>query len=687
MAATAAAARARTGAEIVNLTYRSHYVEDPSGQWQGYQDSNTNRAWGLAEWGSRAGQGAFFDWVAANALLPAVDTNPAHTGIQKIDRTTVTELRQVAAAFAEIQNKVDQADMGLNPLGLVKNVVPFDLDPTLIQQGKTHFEQIYDRAVQALNNAITVFNYANNSTQLLRRQADSQADFQKTVADREADFKSRLVETFGYPYGDDIGALGAYPAGYDGPDIYHYDYIDSSPLLGETPPPSQTLTVSVKELVPNRDGSLSESNRQVAFNISSRQLGLVKPANWTQPRRAPGEIQMARSDLLQTYGRFQKALVDYNNSIAAIEDFAAFIKVKSGYGAEDIRIMMRNRDSQMALNDDIFDARTTEQKWLDWSKTVMTIADATAEALPKEVGFSFDPSFCPPRRDQAGRCVWFARVRQTGFRVTTGPNAVSARQGSRFAAGANRTGVNRNWLNYATDLQQLAQMLRSQSSQRLELFSAGETLTQAAGRYSAALARGLRVLEDQLRFRQETAAQIQAYRYKDMAFRIFRNDALQKYRAQFDLAAMYVYLAARAYDYETNLRENDPRGPGMPFMTGIIRSRSLGVIENGLPQTGSGTGDPGLSDPMARMSLNWNLVLDGQLGFNQPQTETGRFSLRSELFRIQSGAAGSRVWRETLTRNVVPNLLELPEFKRYCSPVLAATASRAGDRHPLRHVH
>src|SRR5205809_824256 len=43
--AAAAAARARTGAEIVNLTYRSAYVEDPAGQWQGYQDANTNRAW------------------------------------------------------------------------------------------------------------------------------------------------------------------------------------------------------------------------------------------------------------------------------------------------------------------------------------------------------------------------------------------------------------------------------------------------------------------------------------------------------------------------------------------------------------------------------------------------------------------------------------------------------------------
>jgi hypothetical protein len=176
------------------------------------------------------------------------------------------------------------------------------------------------------------------------------------------------------------------------------------------------------------------------------------------------------------------------------------------------------------------------------------------------------------------------------------------------------------------------------------------------------------LLEDRLRFRQDTAAQIQQYRYKDMAFRIFRNDALQKYRAQFDLAAMYVYLAARAYDYETNLKKGDPRGPGADFMTAIIRSRALGIIQNGLPQTGPANGDPGLADPMARMNLNWQLVLKGQLGFNNPQTETGRFSVRSELFRIQPGSGGSKTWRDTLTVNVVDNLLTMPEFKRFCIP-------------------
>jgi hypothetical protein len=223
-------------------------------------------------------------------------------------------------------------------------------------------------------------------------------------------------------------------------------------------------------------------------------------------------------------------------------------------------------------------------------------------------------------------------------------------------------------LAFAGSLNELQVLIRQEASARLELFTDAEALQQALGKYQAALASGERLLEDRLRFRQETAAQVQQYRYKDMAFRLFRNDALQKYRAQFDLAAIYVYLSARAYDYETNLKKGDPRGPGSDFMTGIVRAQSLGLIENNLPQVASGSGDPGLADPMARMNLDWTLVIKGQLGFNNPQTETGRFSLRSELFRIQAGSAGGKVWRDTLTQNVVPNLLTMPEFKRYCIP-------------------
>ena len=174
-----AAARARTAAEILNLTYRSQYVEDPAGQWQGYRDANTNRAWGVNEWASRGGQAALFDWLAGNALLP--DTDIFNAPPQKVDRTTVSELREVAASFIDLQQTMDMADQGLNPLGLNKNVVPFGLDPGELTSGQTHFEQIYGRAIQAMNNAIAVFNHANQPTQQLRKQQDTLVDFQRNV--------------------------------------------------------------------------------------------------------------------------------------------------------------------------------------------------------------------------------------------------------------------------------------------------------------------------------------------------------------------------------------------------------------------------------------------------------------------------------------------------------------------------
>jgi len=666
--ATAAAARAQTGAEIVNLTYRNAYVENPSGQWQGYTDSNTNRAWGLAEWGIRAGQGAFFDWVAANTLLPATDPDPSHAGIQKIDRTTVTEIGEIASAFNDIQSKVDQADSGLNPLGLAKNVVPFDIDPSLIGQGQTHFEQIYNRALIALNNAITVFNRANNCTQQLRAQSDTVATFQNTVVNQEADYNSRLIEIFGYPYGDDIGPTGAYPTGYEGPDIYHYDYVDSSQLVGATNPATQTFTATLVDTMVESGGELVTNSNNVAFTISSDDLGFVKPASWTQPRQAPGQIQLARSDLLQDYARFQQAIVDYNNLIAQIEDKAALLQQQYNLDADQIQIMESNLSTQESLNDMIAGCHAIAYLCNGLAKFAQGQADAVAEAMPKEVGLASDVT-APMRGAVKEQASLAAKVLNTAADIQNGVASYEqqAKEIASLQSQINLTTVQQQQA-VASSLSALEELVRQESSSRLALFTQQEALQQAIGKYQAALASGEKLLEDRLRFRQQTAAQVQQYRYSDMAFRIFRNDALQKYRAQFDLAAMYVYLAARAYDYETNLKPGDARGPGSDFMTSIVRAQSLGLIQNNLPEVGSGSGDAGLADPMARMNLDWTLVLKGQLGFNNPQNETGRFSLRSELFRIQAGSAGSKVWRDTLTQNVVSNLLTMPEFIRFCSP-------------------
>ncbi|MCX5998579.1 MAG: anthranilate synthase component I family protein, partial [Chloroflexi bacterium] len=121
------------------------------------------------DWGVRAGQGAYFDWLTVNSLLPTQDTDPSHTGIQVIDRSTVRALGTLSAAGQSLQNVVDGADGDLNPLGLARNIMPFDISPAGIDAGQSHFEQIYDRALAALNNAQTALDQAQGASQRLRR--------------------------------------------------------------------------------------------------------------------------------------------------------------------------------------------------------------------------------------------------------------------------------------------------------------------------------------------------------------------------------------------------------------------------------------------------------------------------------------------------------------------------------------
>ena len=160
-----AAAKARVGAEVVDLTYRSAYVEDPSGQYQGYVDGDDDRAWGVSGWSRRAGMAAYFDWVTANAIIPAEDNDPDHVGIQKIERGNILGLNEIITHFSDIQGQVDEADRGLNPLGLASGVVPFDIDPDAIDRGETHFEQVYERAEEAMANLVDVWGFCQSDHQ------------------------------------------------------------------------------------------------------------------------------------------------------------------------------------------------------------------------------------------------------------------------------------------------------------------------------------------------------------------------------------------------------------------------------------------------------------------------------------------------------------------------------------------
>ena len=232
--AMAAAAKAKTAAMITSRTYREAYRHGEDDTWLFAEDEDffdqygTNsylidRDWGTDEWATRGHLGAYYDWATANALLPSRESD--ERGIRIIDREGTPELGEIALAARRIQRTADMADAGMNPLGLADDAIPFDISPAEIDAGKTHFEQIQERALRALDNAAAVYGRVKAVGNALRDQNEAR-DFDTMVADEEAGINRRLIAIYGYPYADDIGPGKNYPEGYSGPDLMNYLYVD-----------------------------------------------------------------------------------------------------------------------------------------------------------------------------------------------------------------------------------------------------------------------------------------------------------------------------------------------------------------------------------------------------------------------------------------------------------------------------
>jgi hypothetical protein len=199
--ATAAAAVARAGRHVFDLTWRKDYKTVGKVGWRHFAESRANtrrtyvaaadgttnnpvRHWGMDPWASRMAQGTYLHWIVGNAILPDVDPDPRHEGIQKVDRTTVPELREMAETARALETAMDNCEGGLSVLGISESGMAMDLNPNAVvgQEGGTHFEQVYERAVRALGNAVGAFNEAKDVTQLMRSEQDSLTELQAQIA-------------------------------------------------------------------------------------------------------------------------------------------------------------------------------------------------------------------------------------------------------------------------------------------------------------------------------------------------------------------------------------------------------------------------------------------------------------------------------------------------------------------------
>ncbi len=709
--AAAAANVARTGRQIFDLNWRKYYVPGQGTGWESFAtnrvsartvtDTDGNptsivREWGIDQWASRTGQGTLVNWVIGNALLPDVDPDPSHEGIQKVDRTTVPELDELVATAGDLQSAMDNAEGRLSPLGVTQGSIAFDLNPAQIvgSDPKTHFEQVYERTKLALNNAVAAFDDAKDITRLMRSEGDSLAEVQAQLAQQEQTFTNALIELYGTPYPDDLGPGKTYVQDYAGPDLFHYMYVETPeftfPGILE-PAANKTFRVDVQTLPAgwvsgleakpegfdflklNDDGSGNDprsSTNYIEYTLNSHGY-FGKPSTWTGKRLSPGQLQQAISELINARAGLLQSL---DNNVRAKESLDGMIRMRQALvqavAATDA--LTKGLDEADQIIDQIEKAAEIFGMVQDGIKEASKLAaDAASLSLPTSLvaGLSFGGDLT-----SVGRGLFKGAalaIENSATAIDIARQVVAAARAAQSQADA--IGIQYGQIKPIEQTEDNRAAMNELERALIELQRAAYGINQALQNYddaqrkvSALAAQGNRIQYLREVARKRSAAVIGGYSTRDAAFRLFRSEKLERYKTLFDLASRYSLLAANAYDYETGLLGTDQ---GKAFISRIINSRALGVVRNGEPQfAGSNTGDPGISSALAEMKTDFD-VLKGRLGFNSPDVYTTLASLRTGNLRILPDASGLSVWQDYLQRSTMENILEDSDVRRYCQQV------------------
>lgn len=609
-------------------------------------------------------------------------------GLLRINRVTADALNDLPETLAGIMASLDQMDAGASPLGLEQNATPFDLSPVGLEDGSnTHFEQILERAEVALKNAATVLNHVQTLGNRLRQIQEAQAAYEEQLANQEGALDADLVAIYGKPYSGDIGPGKLYAQDYDGPDLFHYMYMDLSPYgLSDVPvSDSESLVLEVK-LDDENYGYIADgaSNLNVADGAESITLSynftadgfIAKPDEITGARRVTGSIQQAYADVLICYTDYIGAL----SAVKAQRDLIDTItkEMKSVFQStvayyECVTLIGFTLDAVTAilntLTSTAFAAETSYQTTalgaeMIKNSTVWVVAGlSNGSDLPEKITANAATAVTGPLKITAkvtGATLEIAESIYNGFKDVV-ENELD------------RLG---NEVSMRSTIQSYREDLLTQGNAYANAVAtaqiANARLQAALQKIGQEINRGEGILAQRKRLRKQAADGIARLRYNDMFFRQLRNEALARYEKAFLLAQRYTYLTAQAYDYETCQLSSGSAGDD--FRGEIIGARALGVLSaEGDPMLAGAHGDAGLSDILARMKADY-MVLKPRLGINNPKKELTWFSLRRELLRLKDDHEGDAAWKAALERYTVADLRTSSEFMRYCRP-LASSAN------------
>lgn len=694
--AETAAALVRTGIDIVKRTAEKTFVENDGEVLSGYMDEDEDRAFGYGEWGSRVGQMAFYNWVAANSLLPedpSVSTNYVDDGILRIDRSTAAGLEEIASAMKNLQRVVDEADAGMTPLGLSGGAIPFDIDPAELADGKSHFEQIHERAETALNNAEALLDRAQGITRLLRQQSQSAYNMEQELANEEAALNQQLIAIYGYPYDDDIGVGGTYPENYSGPDLYHYMWMDLEQYGLEEFEDEEMDVVSYEV-----DGLNEGEKHTYAFELAYNPNGIVqKPEDITGSRRARGSLQAAYGSFLESVLALEHAEEEYEEEVEILELKSNLAMTK--ISTESVTAILELAASALELSGSSEGNVSTLYDLIGGDIRGSDLLSLIGDGMDiwSYVGSGVSSAEAQRLRDQAT-----AKAVSEGFRQLAELEYATARKIDAELANAAKAKAKAEArhkkiveilefittvfkeaaelvIEYKEEHLEVVEQCTKVNEKVLEIESLYATFVNSQEAFLTIQADGEALQSKRERLRKQAVNRIAAGRYQDMTFRTFRNEALAKYSNAFDLAKKYTYLAAKAYDYETALNLGDVYEPDSIFRD-IVGTRAIGHIDDdGTPQLGGLYGDGGLADILAQLQQNW-LVLEPRLGINNAQIESKWASLRKGCFRIaSSGSDAAEAWADKLDGCVVDDLLEYTAFRSYCLPFNSTSGLEAQE--------
>ncbi len=609
--------------------------------------------------------------AASGATLAFVDDS-----LLRIDRASVGSLAEVVSSMKDVQRSVDMADAGLTPIGLSGNAIPFDIDPAALDAGQSHFEQILERSEQALANAATLLDRAQGVSQLQRQQTQNAANMQQNLANEEASLNTELIGIFGYPYDGDIGAGGTYPQGYSGPDLYHYMWMDLG-AYGFERFELEPVTSVVYQV--NADAILLPENTNetltLRFELSSSGM-ILTPANIGGTRRAQGSLQAAYGSFIQAYLDYRKALGAYEEAVEYLGSEAKWAGAQIGInaGVEAFAVALNIKEIAHLFEQNLLLETATSMAEEQW--VTENAGDTAMEGVPDMMiaGLAVGTDIGAPIKSV---------IKVANGAIDGSIELAESFATLKYAKSQNEMERINKAYEIAKDLANLTfeshqivseiqKLIMEANEAAMALDSANSALVNAQEAFATVLSDGQTVLAKRERLRKQANNRIAVGRYQDMAFRTFRTDALARYGSAFDLAKKYTYLATMAYDYETALGLGTNNNANSIFRE-IIGARALGFMDNGEAQLGGLHGDGGLADILARLKANW-LVLKGRLGINNPQTETGWLSLRTELFRIPpTGTDAATAWQNQLSTYRVDDLLSDSEFRRYCLPFESST--------------